>query len=210
MSIPRFLILFLIFCLSADFLCAGSEKLPEVNAFFKKMENVTTLSCHFSQEQQIAGLKQPIRLHGRFYMTGQGDLAWIVRAPVRFYCIIRKGRLTTWDGETAARREIDLKEHPAFSTMIGMMKDFFAGRIKVDRDYKCTLVSAVKIKLIPLKHSPLAGNVAQIEITLSPDRRHISVVRISGCNGDRNTMHFKNVVLDASIPESVWKNGEPQ
>ena len=208
MSISRSLILAAVtFCFCG--LRGGVPTLPPANHFFKPMESVRTLRCHFSQEQLIAGLKQPIRLNGRFYMTAEGDIAWIVREPVKFYCIIRKGKLNSWDGETNSKKMIDLKEHPAFAAMITMMKDFFAGRIKVDRDYSCTVISAVKIKLIPLKHSPLAGNAAEIEITLSPDRRHIAVVRILSCRGDRNTMHFKEAVLDAPIPESVWKNGEP-
>lgn len=211
MSISRLLtILLTVLCGMLPVVCSGAEKVPEANAFFKKLETVTTLSCHFTQEQLIAGFKQPLRLNGRFYMTRKGDLAWIVREPVKFFCIIRNGRLTTWDGETSTRREIDLKEYPAFSAMLGMMKEFFAGRIRVDRDYKCSVISNVKIDLVPLKHSPMAGNASRIEITLSPDRRNISVVRITGRNGDRNTMYFKNAVLDAPIPESVWKNGELQ
>lgn len=187
---------------------AGNAKLPDADIFFKKMETVKTQSCDFSQEQQIAGLKRPICLNGRFHMDHKGNLAWIVKSPVRFFCIIYNGRLTSWDGETDTKKTIDINDHPAFSTMIDMMKNFFAGKISVKKDYRSRVVSEEKIILKPLKHTMLAGNVSEIEITLSPDRRSITVIRILSSNGDCSTMHFKNTVLDAPIPGSIWKNGE--
>lgn len=183
------------------------EKLPDADSFFKGLESVRSLSCRFQQEQFIKGLRRPIRLRGSFYMTKEGDLAWIVKEPVRFYCIIRKDKLATWDAESDSRREIDLKDHPAFSLMIKMMKDFFAGKIRVTGGYRCTVVSAEKILLHPLKHNPLSGNVEKIEMSLSAGRRSISSIMITSGSGDRNRMSFGNIVLDAPIPGSVWKKG---
>ena len=186
---------------------AGEEKPGSPDSFFAAVATVKSLSCRFSQEQAIRGLSRPIRLTGSYHMTREGDLAWIVRSPMRFYCVIRNGKLTSWDAEAGRERSIDLKEHPAFSVMIDMMKDFFAGRISVTKDYRCTLLSAHKILLIPAPHNPLAGNVAEIGITLSADRRSITVIEIAACGGDRTTMRFEEIVLDRPIPESVWKNG---
>ena len=187
---------------------AGNKNLPAADTFFKKLETVKSQSCDFSQEQRIAGLRKPVCLNGRFHMDNKGNLAWIVKNPVRFFCIIYNGRLTSWDGETDTKRTIDINDHPAFSTMIDMMKKFFAGKISVEKDYRSRIISAEKIILEPLKHTMLAGNVSKIEITLSADRRSIEVIRILSTNGDCSTMHFRNTVLDAPVPDSVWKNGE--
>ena len=88
------------------------------------------------------------------------------------------------------------------------MKQFFAGKIAVSEDYKCRILSAEKIILKPLKHTMLAGNISEIDITLSPDRRSITMIKILSCNGDRSILRFKNTVLDVPVPGSVWKNGE--
>ena len=188
-------------------LCGAEKKLPDANSFFKGLESVETLSCDFVQEQFISGLKRPIRLSGSYYMTKHGNLAWIVKKPISFYCVIYNGKLSSWDAESNDKKVISLKDHPAFSTMINMMKDFFAGRISVEKDYQCTVVSAEKIILVPLTHTPLAGNVKKIDITLAADKRSISEVRILAGNGDRNVMYFKNSVLDMPIPASVWTDG---
>ena len=188
-------------------LLAGNKDLPASDTFFKKLETVKSQSCDFSQEQRISGLKRPISLNGRFHMDNKGNLAWIVKNPVRFFCIIYNGKLTSWDGETDTKKTIDINDHPAFSTMIEMMKKFFAGKISVEKDYRSRILSAEKIILEPLKHTMLAGNVSEIEITLAPDRRSIKVIRILSANGDRSTMYFRNTVLDTPVPASVWKNG---
>lgn len=187
---------------------AGGKDLPDADSFFSGLGSVKTLSCHFEQEQLIRGLRRPLRLKGRFYMTYKGDLAWIVLSPIRFYCVIYGGKLTSWDAESDKKRSIDLKEHPAFSSMIAMMKNFFAGKLSPSKDYRCSVKSAVKIVMVPLKHSPLAKDVLRIEISLSPDRRSIAMLKVSAANGDSNTMYFRNIVLDAPVPETVWKNGD--
>ena len=141
-------------------------------------------------------------------MNNTGDLAWIVYTPVRFYCIIYKGKLSSWDMESDTRRVIDLKDHPAFAAMINMMQDFFAGRISIEKDYQYSIINAEKIVLTPRKHSPLAESVKHIDITLFADRRSIRCIRIGTCNGDSNTMTFSNAVLDKPVPETVWGNGD--
>lgn len=209
MPIAKFLIIFIGLLLFTG-LVAGTDaaKVYNADSFFRDMAAVKTLSCSFVQEQRIAGLRNPIRLTGRFYMNDAGDLAWIVRTPVRFYCIIHNGKLSSWDMESDTRRVINLKEHPAFSTMINMMRDFFAGRISIEKDYQYSIVSARKIMLSPRKHSPLAENVKNIAISLSADRRSIENVKIDSCSGDSNTMYFSNTALNKLIPESVWLNGD--
>lgn len=210
MSIFRILKIFLFSFLFIFGMNAEEKKVPAANSFFREMGTVKTLSCTFIQEQFIAGLKNPIRLTGRYYMTNHGDLAWIVEQPIRFYCVIHQGKLTSWDSESGDKKSIDLKDHPAFSTMISMMKNFFAGKILVEKDYRCQVRSKREITLQPLKHNPLSDNVTKVEITLSADRRNITEVRIFIRNGDRNIMRFQNAVLDKDIPESVWKNGVPK
>ena len=183
------------------------KKIPGPDAFFDPLRTVKSLFCSFSQKQEICGLTRPILLDGSFCMNDRGDLAWIVQNPIRFYCIIRRSKLTAWDIETGKKQQIDLKKHPAFSVMIDMMKNFFAGKISVTKDYKCTIVSALKILLEPLSHCPMAGTVSKIEITLSGDRRSIKEVKIFSSNGDCNTICFKDIKLDVQIPESVWEKG---
>ena len=207
MSIFRILRIFLFSFLFISGVNAGGRKVPAADSFFREMGTVKTLSCNFVQEQFIAGLKNPIRLTGHYYMTSKGDLAWIVEQPIRFYCVIYRGKLTSWDSESGDKKSLDLKDHPAFSTMIGMMKDFFAGKIQVEKDYQCLVKSECEIILNPKKHNPLSDNVSRVEIMLSADRRSIAEVRIFTRNGDKNIMRFLNAVLDKTIPESVWKNG---
>lgn len=208
MSICRIKNSFLLLLLVVQTAVVSAAQPVPVEDFFKKMAGVQTLSTDFLQEQFISGLKNPIRMTGSFYMTNKGNIAWIVKQPIRFYCIIYKEKLSSWDAESGSKKTIDLKDHPAFLTMVTMMKDFFAGKIQLQKDYASTLISSCRIRLRPLKHNPLAGNVSQIEILLSADRRTISFVEIGFSNGDRNVMRFKNIAVDKEIPRKVWSTGE--
>lgn len=187
---------------------AYSAQIVSEKDFFKKMTKVQTLSCDFSQEQFIAGLKNPIRMTGCFYMTNDGNIAWIVRHPIRFYCIIYNQKLTSWDAESTNKKVIDLQDHPAFLTMIGMMKNFFAGKIELKKDYNAVVLSRHKIVLHPLKHNPLSDNVSRIQIVLSSERHSISMIEILFSNGDRNVMRFENIMIDKPIPHHIWTTGE--
>ena len=208
MSVAKIIKLFLLPFLVIQTISASSVQSVAAKDFFKKMEGVQTLSCDFSQEQFIAGLKNPIRMTGCFYMTHTGNLAWIVKHPIRFHCIIYNQKLTSWDSESANKKVIDLKDHPAFLTMISMMKDFFAGKIQLQKDYDGIVHSSHKITLRPLKHNPLSDNVSQIEIVLSSDRRSISVVKIFFINRDSTVMRFENIMIDKTIQHRIWTTGE--
>ena len=189
---------------------SGKEAAQEADAFFAPLSTVKSLSCRFTQEQKIRGLAHPILLTGRFCMTGKGDLAWIVETPVKFYCVIRGDLLRSWDAESGKERSVDLKDHPAFSLMIDMMKKFFSGKISVTKDYSCTVKDKRTITLIPASHNPLSGNVSRIEITLSPDGKSIASMKTLAVSGDETALSFKETVLDKPIPESIWKEGKVQ
>ena len=196
------MILFLFFSLSA---LMAAEPLDSLKANLKKIK---TFQAGFIQKKTIISLRHTISAEGEIALERSGRMAWRVRKPIHYLCLITDNSLTQWDADSGQMIRLDAKNNPALKFLLESMKNYFSGNFaEMEKDFRITLPDQKTIRLVPKQGTVTANFIEKLEFTPSPGAECIDRVVIYEKGGDLTRIEYKNIRINQNIPAEKWKSG---
>ena len=195
------IILFLFFSVS---LLMAAEPLDSLK---KNLKNLKTFQADFVQNKTIASLQYTIRADGEIALERSGRLAWRVRNPIHYLCLITENSLTQWDADSGQTIRLDAKNSPALKFLLESMKNYFSGNFtEMEKDFRITIPDPKKIRLVPQAGTAASNFIQKMEFTPSSGAECIEGVTIYEAGGDITRIEYKNIRINREIPAEKWKS----
>ena len=199
---PGRIILFLLFSVS---LLMAEEPLDSLK---KNLKNLKTFQADFVQNKTIASLQYTMRADGEIALERSGRLAWRVRNPIHYLCLITETSLTQWDADSNQTIRLDVKNSPALKFLLESMKNYFSGNFtEMEKDFRITIPDPKTIRLVPQAGTAASNFIQKMEFTPSPGAECIEGVTIYEAGGDITRIEYKNIRINREIPAEKWKSG---
>lgn len=179
---------------------SGGELLDRIA---RNMGAIRTLQAEFEQEKQLKAFAFPVRLTGELCMEQNGRLAWIVREPLPYTCIIEGSRLTQWDADTDKTVAVDTSRNPSLRILAESIRRILAGdpRAMLDRFDVVREPNPLELKPKP----GAAAFLARIQFRFSEDLARMEEIVMTESSGDVTRIRFRNSRINENIPEKKWQ-----
>lgn len=184
----------------------GAEPLDTLRANLKELR---TFQAKFTQKKRIGSIGAELAATGEIALDrASGRMAWRVRTPIHYLCLISETSLTQWDADSGKTIRLDAGKNPSLKLLLGSMKNCFSGNFdEMEKDFTITLPDAKTIRLIPREGTAAAQFVAKLEFTPSPKAESIERVAIYETCGDVTRIEYRNIRINQEIPAEKWHAG---
>jgi outer membrane lipoprotein-sorting protein len=165
---------------------------------------ITSLSAEFVQEKHMKILSRPLVSSGVFYFQAPGSLRWEYRSPLRNILLMNKDGTERYVGtETGLVKEAGANLQ-AMQVVLEHITQWLEGRFEDNPMFAAHLEPGPKITLVP-KEKAFARMIERIELVFSNQPGVIAAVVIHEGADTFTRLVFKNVVLNPSIDDSVFR-----
>ena len=179
--------------------------LPGLDHLKKSVLPVQTLQAGFTQTRTLAELSLELKFTGRIVMEKQGRLAWFVHTPLAYACILEKGRLTQWDGESNQVLTLSERQAPWLKALQEALGHWLGADLDaIFRDFTLIGASEKSLSLAP-KTPFLQDFIKTLVLFFTPDFKQVDQILLWEVNGDSILIQFNNPVLNQPIPEDTWQ-----
>ena len=185
---------------------AAAEKEEILAKIRAGMQEVRTLSADFDQTREIVSIRHRLTIRGELALDRAGRMAWRVREPIRYACVIDGAKLTQWDEESGSVLTLDVSKNPGLKILASSMASYFSGDFDaMAAEFEITPLDERRLRLVPRKENTASALIRELEFEIAPDFSHITRVRITEKSGDVTAIRFSNVCLNQEIPSSTWR-----
>jgi len=204
--------LYLMMLLLFSLIAQAQEKMSpaEVTAF-KNAVNATakgtkTLTTDFVQYKHMDFLAKDIETSGKMIFKAPGLLMWQYTKPYQYSIIFKNNKIHINDGgkksqmNAGGSKMFDKLTKLIISSVNGNMfdeKEFTISYLK-SKDYNIT-------KLVP-KDAALKKYIKQMELYFDKKGNMVAEVKMIEPSDDYTRIVFKNKVLNAQVPDSLFNN----
>lgn len=165
---------------------------------------IRSLSAEFVQEKHLKILARPLVSSGVFYFQAPSSLRWEYRSPLRNILLMNKDGTERYVGtETGLVKESGANLQ-AMQVVLEHITQWLEGRFDDNPVFAANLEPGPKITLVP-KDKGFARMIARIELVFSSRPGVIETVVIHEGADSFTRLVFKNVVLNPSIDDSVFR-----
>ena len=174
----------------------------------KNLEYLKTFQADFVQDKTIASLQYTMRAVGEIALERSGRMAWRVRTPIHYLCLITDSSLTQWDADSGQTIRLDAENSPALKFLLESMINCFSGNFsEMEKDFRITIPDPKTIRLVPQKGTAASNFIQKLEFTTSPGAECIERVTVYEAGGDITRIEYKNIRINREIPAEKWKSG---
>jgi outer membrane lipoprotein-sorting protein len=201
-----FILIFI--CFSAKAQYAGFSLLNQPETFKKSFENTAasteSIQADFTQEKSLSMLSEKIISSGKFWYKKKSQLRIEYFRPFSYLVIINEGKIFIRDGEK--ENKFSTSSNKVFQQVNRMLLDCVSGSMLESPDFQSRIFESRQAWLIEL--TPVARNLKKlyknINIVIDKSDYTVSTIEMIEISGDKTSIRFKNKVLNAQIPNSVF------
>jgi outer membrane lipoprotein-sorting protein len=199
--------LFLV-CLSAQAQYAGYVLMNKPESFKKSFANAAaateTIQSDFIQEKSLSMLSEKIISAGKFWYKKKSQLRIEYIQPFSYLMIINEGKIFIKDGDK--ENKISSGSSRILQQVNRMLLDCVSGNMLESPDFQSRVFESREAWLVEL--TPVTRNLKKlyknINIVIDKSDYTANTIEMAELSGDKTSIHFKNKVLNAHIPSSVF------
>jgi outer membrane lipoprotein-sorting protein len=187
---------------------AGYTLLNQPESFKKSFANATaateTIQSDFNQEKSLSMLSEKINSTGKFWYKKKSMLRIEFMRPFSYLVIINEGKLFIKDGEK--ENKISTGSSKILQQVNRMLLDCVSGNMLESPDFQSRIFEGREAWLVEL--TPVSRNLKKlyknINIIIDKSDYTADTIEMTELSGDKTSIRFKNKVLNAQIPNSVF------
>ena len=166
--------------------------------------SITSVKAEFVQQKHMAILVQPLVSKGVFYFRTPSSLRWEYTTPVQSILLMHDGRVKRYIKRNGAIFEDASAHLQSMQVIIQDIARWLNGRFDENPAFSARLDPDRKIVLRP-KEKSLAAFIQRIELLLSDQPGVIEAVTIYEGESSYTRLDFKNVVLNQTLLDSIFR-----
>ena len=181
-----------------EVLCAWILFRPEktsrgATAAEKRLSDLKTMAIAFEQEKRLPLFKTPVRTKGCILYARPDRLRWEISSPFHSILMVAGDRVAKFEFVDGKRRTLELgRSADIILLVMDQIRGWLRGRFdRKGKMYRVT-VSEKPTPLVVLKPIDrlLGKNLEAIELSMTPDLRTLTVLRIREAKGSVTTIRF--------------------
>jgi outer membrane lipoprotein-sorting protein len=200
------ILLFIGFSVKAQY--TGYSLLNQPESFKKSFANAAaateTIQSDFNQEKSLSMLSEKIISTGKFWYKKKDQLRIEYIRPFSYLVIINEGKLFIKDGEK--ENKFSTGSNKIFQQVNRMLLDCVSGNMLESPDFQSRIFESREAWLVEL--TPVTRNLKKlyknINIVIDKSDYTANTIEMTELSGDKTSIRFKNKVLNAQIPNSVF------
>jgi outer membrane lipoprotein-sorting protein len=201
-----FILLFVFFSAKAQH--AGYVLISKPESFRNSFSNATavtqSIQSEFNQEKYLSMLSEKINSSGKFWYKKKSQLRIEYVRPFSYLVIINEGKIFIKDGEKESK--ISTGSNKILQQMNRMLLDCVSGNMLESPDFQSRVFESREAWLVEL--TPVTRNLKKlyknINIVIDKSDFTANTIEMIELSGDKTSIHFKNKVLNAQIPSSIF------
>jgi outer membrane lipoprotein-sorting protein len=187
---------------------AGYVLMNKPESFKKSFSNAAaateSIQSDFNQEKSLSMLSEKINSQGKFWYKKKSQLRIEYIQPFNYLVIINEGKILIKDGEK--ENKISAGSNKILQQVNRMLLDCVSGNMLESPDFESRVFESREAWLVEL--TPVTGNLKKlyknINIVVDKSNYTANTIEMIELSGDKTSIHFKNKVLNAQIPGSVF------
>jgi outer membrane lipoprotein-sorting protein len=201
-----FILFFVFFSANAQY--TGYVLLNKPESFKKLFANAAatteSIQSDFNQEKSLSMLSEKIISAGKFWYKKKSQLRIEYIRPFSYLVIINEGKIFIKDGEK--ENKISTGSNKILQQVNRMLLDCVSGNMLESPDFQSRVFESREAWLVEL--TPVTRNLKKlyknINIVIDKSDYTANTIEMIELSGDKTSIHFKNKVLNAPIPSSVF------
>lgn len=171
---------------------------------------VVTVEAAFTQNRKLKSLDMTLMITGRLVLEKGKRMAWLVREPMRYACVISEQGFAQWDGDSGEVLKLPAKQIPWLRLLYRSLSAYLSADLNaMGRDFAIEASGERSLRLTPLASGFFDEYVKTIEFEFGPDFDRVERLRIVEKNGDEMEIAFRDVVNNQPISEERWQLPPP-
>ena len=173
-------------------------------AFAQEVTDIKSVSAEFVQEKHLKILAKPMVSKGKLCYQAPGSLRWEYFSPVRSILLVHEGETKRYIIKDKEVIEDSSANMQSMHIVMDEITRWLRGRFDENPDFTVESKTKSKIVLKPAKEA-FAKIIQKIEIHLSTKPGIINSVMIHEGEGSYTQLNFKNVILNKTINDTLFK-----
>lgn len=200
----------LIALLAASTACAAPPSAQFREKLAANLGKVETVEAAFIQNRRLKSLDMTLAITGRLALEKGKRMAWLVREPMRYMCVISEQGLAQWDGDSGEVLKLSAKRIPWLRLIYGSLSGWLSADLDaLEKEFTVETSGERSLRLTPLDAGFFKEYVKTVEFEFGPGLDRVERLRIVEKNGDEMEIVFRDVVNNQPIPGERWQLPPP-
>lgn len=193
--------------------CCGAalaENAGDVAALRGKLEHALqetqSLQAEFVQTRKFRALNAELKIGGQLSVASDGRMAWEVRRPMRYLCILTPDGIKQWDEESNTVLTLSHRDLPWLKALHEGLRSWFRADFRIlERDFTLSCGDERTLRLIPKPGTIYYDALCEVDLVFAADFRHVARIVTTEKSGDVTELEFTRVDTNTTIPETTWR-----
>ena len=181
-------------------------KRPLLSQIKERMGTIKSLESDFTETRHLKLLKHKLVIKGKL-LVQQDKLAWHVRSPLRYSCILSGNKITQWDADSNQVITISSKQFSGLKYVVEQLRMWFGGDLDQLQKWFDIKSDHAKRQILctPKANSPQSDFIKSVCIVFKADLTYIDNITVTEANGDTMRIKFENTIINKPLSKEYWE-----